>query len=295
MANTYENYTVNDLTDTDAKFQAWVQAIEAAFLASGFLVVAADTGQINPATVTKPTVVSTYAGFRIYKANDSLQATKPLYVKMEYGVSIGVNRPICRVTIATATNGAGTLTGVISSASTLQGTGSDGSGAAFVIGGGGSRCAFFQHYDSGNTNFQNFFAIGRFLNPADGGAGGDGYTAFFMQANAQSQTIGASLSYGDGAAAWSSSQIGVLVTDPSGSIHGGGDVNTVMLFQAMLYRNAGIWVMPLLVGKATELPWSGTAAASKFSMLIWGQAHTFVPIQHGAVSGANDRLAMLWE
>ena len=103
--------TISNVIDTNAKFQAYVQSIEAAFLASGFLEVAPDTGQINPATVVTPSL-NAFAGYRIYRAKDALAATKPLYVKLEFGIAGVAGRPKVQRTTGIGSNGAGTLTGI---------------------------------------------------------------------------------------------------------------------------------------------------------------------------------------
>ena len=105
MANTYENAALDTNLGSDAEYQAYIQAVEAAILASGFMEVAPDTGQINPLTVVRPSI-STYSGYRIYRAKDSLAATKPLYAKVEYGLGTATDRAVIRRTMGTGSNGA---------------------------------------------------------------------------------------------------------------------------------------------------------------------------------------------
>ena len=103
-------------TDTDAHFRAWGLGISTAFAACG-LVQTTDTGQINWSTVTRTGPTSSgqqISGYEIWRFNDSLQATKPVFIKVEYGLNVfsaGSARIPCVITsTATATNGAGTLT-----------------------------------------------------------------------------------------------------------------------------------------------------------------------------------------
>jgi hypothetical protein len=96
---------------SDAAFRAWGQAISAALAALG-LVQTADTGQINWSTVTKPTVNATAQGYEVWRFADALQATAPVYVKIEYGsATSSTTAPGIWVTVGTGSNGSGTITG----------------------------------------------------------------------------------------------------------------------------------------------------------------------------------------
>lgn len=105
--------------DDDASFRQWVAGLDAALIACG-LVLAGDTGQLDPTTVTKPAAAGV-AGYRIYRFNDALQATKPVFIKVQYGVAaISTWPPRLIVQVGTATNGAGALAGVTTPARTLD-------------------------------------------------------------------------------------------------------------------------------------------------------------------------------
>jgi hypothetical protein len=96
---------------TDAEFQAWVTAISNGFQA--LFTKVTQTGEINIATVSKPTAVNTSQGFEVYRFNDSLQATAPLYFKVEYGsASLAVN-PSLWLTVGKGADGSGTITSVL--------------------------------------------------------------------------------------------------------------------------------------------------------------------------------------
>jgi hypothetical protein len=103
--------TVIDHT-SDAGFRAWGSEFNAKLTAAG-LVNTADTGQINWTTVTRPGT-STNGGFEIWKLNDSLFGTAPVYFRFDYGTNTGANTPRIQVTMGTATNNSGTLSGTAS-------------------------------------------------------------------------------------------------------------------------------------------------------------------------------------
>lgn len=102
--------TVVDQT-TDAAFRTWVAEVIAQLIAVG-LTQTADTGQINTSTVTRAAVVNTAAGYTIWRFNDTLQGTSPVFIKVEFGTgSTQPANPQMWVTVGTGSNGSGTITG----------------------------------------------------------------------------------------------------------------------------------------------------------------------------------------
>lgn len=92
-----------------AQYNTWAGGISAALSACG-LVQTSDTGQTNFATVgSLPSSGSYY--YQIWRFNDALQATAPVFVRVECGNSSG--KPIMRISAASGTDGAGVLTGNI--------------------------------------------------------------------------------------------------------------------------------------------------------------------------------------
>ena len=122
---------------SDAIFRTWGGAISAALSSIGWIQ-GGDTGQINWTTVTKPTLINTAAGFEIWRMNHTLQATKPVFLKIEYGCSGALSIPAIWITVGTGTNGAGTLTGQV--------------GARQIIGPGSGTTGVTASYFSGNTS-----------------------------------------------------------------------------------------------------------------------------------------------
>lgn len=95
----------------DSGFRAWGSELSTALSAVG-LVQTADTGQINWATVTRPGT-NTAAGYEVYRFDDALQGTAPIYFKLEYGTSSTATIPQLWFTIGTGSNGSGTITGEV--------------------------------------------------------------------------------------------------------------------------------------------------------------------------------------
>lgn len=290
MANTFEGVLDNNVAN-DAEFQAWCQTIETAILASGFLEVAPDTGQLNLATATRP-LAGAYSGYRIYRGKDSVQATRPIYIKVEYGAgSGGVDRPSIRRTVGTGTNGAGTLTGPQLAAASNNPS-ATGGGAATIIAGGGSSAMFIYIKDPSSSSHDLWWVCGRLRDQADGSASPE---ILFDNFVSVSFLIMGSYSWTDGVAAWVNATSGLADHFPqlNNAINTGGNINTVRVFQALVYRNAKTLVFPMVTGKTAELPYT-TPTDSKFSIAIWGGNHTFVPLIPNAGASAQ-RTAWLWE
>jgi len=283
--------TISNVIDTNAKFQAYVQSIEAAFLASGFLEVAPDTGQINPATVVTPSL-NAFAGYRIYRAKDALAATKPLYVKLEFGIAGVAGRPKVQRTTGIGSNGAGTLTGISGSMSPSASSPSgDGSGTYNIWGGGGEASAWVMGYDAGQGSHAFMLIVGRLINPTDGSPQSPITWDFF---SISSQTMMGSGLWTDGAISWASLSSGLAscLPDLSQAFHSGGNVSAIRLFEPIAYRNAETLTFPVVVGRVPELPFTN-ADSSQFGLNVWGGSHNFLPLPgNGPLSS---RLCVLWE
>lgn len=119
--------------NSDANFRAWGTNLAARFLAAGW-VQTADTGQINWVTVTAPAGVSTFQGYEIWRFADALQASAPIYLKIEYGEGNGTDGPAIRFSVGTGSNGSGTLTGNVSSTIIAACTSTPGGGTYFGSG-----------------------------------------------------------------------------------------------------------------------------------------------------------------
>lgn len=98
---------------TDAQFRAWGSAIGVKLLAMG-LIQTPDTGQINWTTVLAPLSANQVQGYEVFRFNDALQATAPVFIKLEYGSGNATANPAIWVSLGAGSNGAGSLTGILS-------------------------------------------------------------------------------------------------------------------------------------------------------------------------------------
>jgi hypothetical protein len=98
--------------NTDAEFRTWASYIHNTFALSSAWVNTSDTGQINLTTVVKPVAANTKSGYEIWRMNDTLQSTAPLFVRIDYGSNSNQLYPGVWITIGTGSDGAGTITGI---------------------------------------------------------------------------------------------------------------------------------------------------------------------------------------
>lgn len=104
--------TITSVLDqsTDAGFRAWITEHIAQCLAVG-LTQTTDTGQVNTVTVTRPAINSD-AGYAIFRFNDTVQSTAPVFIKFYYGAGGTIASPRIKAQVGTASNGTGTVSGL---------------------------------------------------------------------------------------------------------------------------------------------------------------------------------------
>lgn len=112
----------------DASFRVNGLGVSTALAAIG-MVKTADTGQINWATVTRPVAINTQAGYEIWRFNDTLQATAPLFLRIDYGVSGNVAWISHWITVGKGSNGSGTITSPLLASTQVAHVASPGVGA----------------------------------------------------------------------------------------------------------------------------------------------------------------------
>lgn len=100
---------------SDALFRAWGSAVSTAL--GTVLTRVPQTNDINWATVAAPTVAGNFAGSEVYRLNDALNSTAPLFFKFEYGsIASSATTPAIRLTIGKGADGSGAITNVLQSA-----------------------------------------------------------------------------------------------------------------------------------------------------------------------------------
>jgi hypothetical protein len=136
MAKKIFNVVSQSLSDSD--FRIWGGRLSDALTEIGFAKTA-DTGQIDWATATRVTVANTYAGYEIRAFSDDLQATVPVYLKIEYGAGSNAAYIGMRITMGRATDGAGTLLGEVAGPLLIDPSGNSTAYYPCVVSGGTDR------------------------------------------------------------------------------------------------------------------------------------------------------------
>lgn len=93
-------------------FQAWATELFDEIVAAG-LVQTSDTGQLTtPVSASRP-ASNTSAGYWIFRFDDSLQGSAPIFIRIEVGTGSSAAVPRIMASVGTGTNGSGTITGAI--------------------------------------------------------------------------------------------------------------------------------------------------------------------------------------
>lgn len=295
---------------TDAKFRTWGSSISTSFTASG-LVQTSDTGQINWTAVNKPTTTGTVAGYEVYRFNDSLQGTYPVYLKLEYGSAVlaSGNSPNTWLSVGTGSDGAGNLTGVFISRQQA----SIGAFATPVVS-NTAQTGLFTHTD------------GYFLAYQEGTASGSNYYTplFFAIDRTRNQTTGATTGHGllvmsaasNGATGLQSSmfhfnyELKTLISSVSGSFMPPGDSSAYGSYVFPVY---GTYPEPLIQAGFVGHMVGDITNYATFTLKPIGSSITHTYISLGSSTGlinpalylansfagvaneSNTRMAFLWE
>ncbi len=102
--------TVFDDT-SDAAFRTWGNELMTMLITTLGLTQTADAGQLAfPMTATTRPSINTAAGYYILRFNDTLQATQPIFIKVELGSGGSTSTPALWITVGTGSS-AGTISG----------------------------------------------------------------------------------------------------------------------------------------------------------------------------------------
>ena len=277
---------------SDANFRYWGKLVSDTLTAVG-LPMTADTGQINWTTVLNPGGTGIYVGYEIRRFNDALQATVPVFFKIEYGEStFASDGPNMRVQFGTGSNGAGVLTGTLS-ALYLSDTGSRTSAGTFV--GSGDSGRFVMCGGQGAASTGQFCSFER-SKDANGNPTGEAILWTASTSGGAGQLCGV-WSPTLGTLGVAEITLGALF--PGGSTAASGAQTMVM----PIFHNKGVFMNPGLnvVGYFTEniTPLSNSpvfmyGAAHQYFFLAAGQGFAGTAFR-GASSGGTESTAIRYE
>lgn len=189
MTKATGSYTYSANISTLAAYKAYMGSLSGVFGAA--LTRSNDSGQVNWASLAA--IGSTYGrDFEIFQLNDTLQATKPIFLRLDYlQTNTSGAAGYVVASVGTATDGAGNLSGVMAQGQYLVNN--------FVDNNAASRFAYAStdgSYIALMFNLQTFTAVGPTNNDsmaalvlertrdADGTPNGNGYTVWRWQQTA---------------------------------------------------------------------------------------------------------------
>ena len=147
----------------------------------------ADTGQTATDSLPAEANTNTVGGYQIWRMGDALQATAPVFLKIEFGSSSTSSAPAVWLTIGTGTDGAGNLTGQVSTRFVLGTTVNSTTAQTCYASGATNRCAFAMFMGIQTATYSLFFSIER-SKDASGSDTGDGIIIFGAAANGTVKT-----------------------------------------------------------------------------------------------------------
>jgi hypothetical protein len=286
------NTTINPSTcmANDAAFRAWGSILSAAIATAGW-VQTADTGQINWSTVVR-SAGGTAAGYEIWRLNDSLQSTAPIYIKVEYGTGPTTAYPGLWITAGTGSDGAGALTslaGTGTSVTTRQ--------AAHVINsidtwpntllpmevnGDGSSLVIALWPNAPGGDFGIFFALERYRN-WDNTPNGDGFIVIYGASGGNGNTQKSQSVYFSTTVAQPGQAS--LVPAPYFGLGGtgsscvvGNTLYPIPILPGWGFKTQAPMAMVMVVAR------SDLTAGNSFTLTHYGVAHTFHAMGPGAAN-----------
>lgn len=257
---------------TAALFRAWTKLVSDTLIDLGWIRTA-DTGQIDFATVAAPGAANTAMGYEIWRMNDSLQATSPVFMKIEYGSGASAPIPSIWLTVGIGSNGTGGITGYQTTRN-QRAMASAPDSATFVnsiFSGNTSRFTMYLGFDTSNANQTILVNIERTKDSA-GNETAEGFivvshgnisSATAMSMQFISQTAGLGL-LETGASTYR------CVTPSSGGSSG----SEVAVFP--IFPSKGILLNPLIGLIAYFAPTIAAGSTPQFN--YYGALRTYIPI-----------------
>lgn len=280
-------FSISHNASSNALFQSWCNVISYHMQQSG-LVKTADTGQIDVTTVAVPGTTHTVAGYEIYRFDDALQLTAPVFVKIEYGTNNSSNGPGLWLSFGTGTNGAGTLTGL--NFGRVQCYGGHGSAThTGRISGDQNRVTFFAPATSSTTGY--FFNIERTHNVL-GNDTSEGILLLYKITTTNRQVLWTPSGQGPDETSW-----GILTPSTGNTGQTGSDTTVYPVF-----LNKGTFLNPCMnvLGYFQD----NIPAGIPISFSYYGATRQYYPLGTGDLSGtmsiraatpASTTMMMRWE
>lgn len=147
-------------TSSAANYQAFAQAIHDWFVTAGWIQTT-DTGQVSIPGLPASSASNQNNGYEVWRMNDALQATAPVFLRIDYGQTSG-SYPQIWVQVGQGSDGAGNLTGLKTDQRLMTTAVNDGAGRNCYQSGGTNRIAMCMYRITTTKNTGNLiFAVER--------------------------------------------------------------------------------------------------------------------------------------
>lgn len=176
MTNAIRSFRIDGTTSV-ATFRLWGSSISTMISDMGF-VKTSDTGQVDWATVALPSNFNTIWCYEIWRFNDSLQGTTPIFFKIGYGRASGPGTVFLSIEGGSGSNGSGTITGIgaglIYYPLIYGGVADNANPKTHLVSSDGSGLFLVHGIDAATAGHKGGFLIERLRNN-DGTPNGDGF------------------------------------------------------------------------------------------------------------------------
>jgi hypothetical protein len=257
---------------TDAHFQAWAQFIEDTLVTTGGWVHSTETGETAPGSLVHPTTANTKKGFRVYKMNDSLQGTNPVYMRIDYGSSGAANTPGIWLTIGTGSDGAGTITGIVwnggsSSTPKIASSSNTTSLTNNSYGSADTNRVTIGLFTQNNANYPLIFGIER-TKDATGADTGTGLLLVYLAATATTVNTSRMVLLAGGSQPTAETGLSYVLTRQNPSETFGADIGCgiVIHFKGVAQQPGANWMV---------VNSSDVSAEGQFTLTLYGASRTY--------------------
>lgn len=253
-----------------ANFRGWGKWMSDQFAAFGWVLVYQNFATGTDWTdVSAPTLTNDVEVTEIWRMDDSLQASAPLFLKIEYGSGSSANNPALRVNIGTGHDGAGNLTGALSSETTMRNGIANANSMTHYASGDTDRIMFAMAVDGSGwaLSGQYLFSIERRID----GTGAPVGTGFLMlYAGGSTRGMLATLASGTGPVTLATFNC----TLPSVSLE------SQYTFDSKMAVGPFAWTLgPAELGLgAVGIPTSAYTQGATLSVSLFGSSHTYVAV-----------------
>jgi hypothetical protein len=273
-------------SSTLTNFKAWAMAVSSALSSFGWTL-SSDTGQVNWSSIAAVPGSAAWV-YEVWQPNDGLTN---FYLKVEYGnTAANTNSPGLRLTLGTGTNGAGTLTGFVTSALATNVTSAvttnnstpfecDFSGAA------GRFSAMLWRNGTG-SNMQQLFTVERSLNSSGTYTSTHVTLLVLGTSNVGQWARQQSIVFGVGASPVvpQNSSVGGLLTRPFNSGGNSYGFNNSIPFD-LVTPCVGFFDYPLTTVGAANAP--DVSEGVTFTVTVYGSSRTYMPAKTSSTAFAN--------